>query len=131
MQNLNAPKMLLIILFAVLVLEVLMVLGCGHVIVYDTEVCGNLGPYGAHCVHTLTEETRDVNVRQWQNESIGWLCMDSKGFNDTETSLDQLCATTNLCDYQTRQVIEDVKARLRPILERAKAAKRYSEIEGE
>lgn len=81
------------------------VVECGHVTVFDTEVCADLGSAGGHCAHTLTDATRDIPKPQWDIERVGYLCMNSTSFNDIETAVDQLCTTTGLCDYQTREAL--------------------------
>lgn len=96
---------------------------CGHVTVADTEVCGDLGAAGAHCAHTLTAEIRDIPKAQWDSDRIGELCMNSTAFNDTETALDQLCQTTNLCDFQTQQAVTKALDRIRRVAKIARAAK--------
>ncbi len=102
---------------------------CGHVTVYDKEVCGDLGNVGAHCAHTLTDAKRDIPKAQWDRERIGYLCAKAEGWNDTETSLDQLCTTTNLCDFETRETLGRVKSRMRPVAKKALAARRRSGID--
>lgn len=98
------------------VIPLLIVLaGCGHVNIYDKQVCGDLGEYGAHCNHTLVSKPEDFDKQTWDTMRVGWMCVDPTGFNDTETALDQLCATTKKCTYKQRQVIEEVKARIREV----------------
>jgi gas vesicle protein len=87
-------------------------------------VCGDLGPFGAHCAHTLTEQKRDIPKEQWDVERIGYLCMDAEGFNDTETAIDQFCETSKLCDYVTRQEIKKTMARIRQVADQAKEERR-------
>jgi hypothetical protein len=98
--------------------------GCGHVTIYDKEVCGDLGEYGAHCAHTLVDKKRDISKANWDQMRVGYLCMDSMAYNDTETSIDQFCATSKLCDYKTREQIAQVKARMRPVVKKALRARR-------
>ena len=110
------PKMLWISLF-------LSLASCAHTKIYDKEVCGDLGMDGAHCNHTLQQKPRDIPKPQWDLERVGWMCMDSEGYNDTETAIDQLCNSSAKCDYVMRQKIEDLKVRLRDIAETAKMAR--------
>lgn len=97
--------------------------GCSHVKVYDVEFCGDLAADGAHCAHTLTPAKRDIPKAQWDVERVGQICTKSTGFNDTETAIDQLCATTSLCDYETRQALAAAKTRLAGVIKRANAAR--------
>lgn len=102
-------------MYVKLIFCLLLLSGCGHVTIYDKEVCGDLGEFGAHCNHTLKPNPRDLTKEEWDKERVGWMCVDPTGFNDTETALDQLCTTTRRCTYKQRQAIESVKARIREI----------------
>lgn len=95
---------------------------CGHVNIYDKQVCGDLGPDGAHCNNTLTTNKVDYDKETWDKKRLGWMCVDPTAFNDTETAIDQLCTTTKKCTYKQRQKMEAVKARIREVGTMAKAA---------
>lgn len=110
---------------ALLIFLFFMTTGCGSIRVYDKEVCGDLGAFGAHCAHTLVNKTRDLTEKQWDMERVGWLCTDSTGFNDTETTIDQVCLLVK-CDYQTRQSLTKAFNRVRRVAHRAiKAQETY------
>lgn len=105
---------------------------CSHIPIYDSEVCGDLGPAGAHCAHTLINKKRDIPKAQWDVERIGQLCETSRAFTDKETAIDTFCNNNpNLCDYQVRQDIAAVRARLDPVAKKAARArkKHFSEIQ--
>jgi len=93
----------------------LILASCGHVTIYDKQVCGDLGEDGAHCNHTLVSKPEDFDKATWDIMRVGWMCVDPTGFNDTETALDQLCTTTKKCTYKQRKAIEEVKARIHEI----------------
>lgn len=101
-------KNLLIALFAVLSLS------CSpKVEVYDKEVCADLGAEGARCTHTLVDQARDVTKAEWDTIRFGMLCMDSRGFTDTETIIDQICQSGFAqCDYKARERIKEILDRL-------------------
>ena len=124
LQSLKQYKMHAIILSVLLTVIVSCALLNPRTIIYDTEACAILGAAGAQCAHTLTPETETMTKAEWDQNSIGWICMPSQGFNDTETALDQICNSTKECDYQTRQAIALVKARLHPVLKAALKAAR-------
>lgn len=50
--------------------------------------------------------------------------MRASDYSDGEDSLDELCRTTNLCDYETQQKVETLKTNMRPIVRKAKSARR-------
>lgn len=91
------------------------------VTVKDKEVCADLGVAGAHCAHTYIEKRRDIPKAVWDKERIGWMCMHADDFSDTEDSLDELCRTTNLCDYRTKEELKKLRARLAPVVKKAKS----------
>lgn len=85
-----------------------------RVTVKDIEVCGLLGPNGVHCAHTLSAATEDFTAQQWNQMSVGWLCMSPQSFSDTESSIAQFCnAYPNLCDYQTVSTLKRVLRRIK------------------
>jgi len=91
---------------------------CSSVAVYDKEVCADLGNAGAHCAHTyVTEKRRDIEKSKWDKERVGWMCMKAEDFSDTEDSIDELCRTKNICDFETKQKLEQIKSNMAPLLE--------------
>lgn len=106
-------------------MAVLLLSACqGKVVIHDSEVCGILGPAGAHCANTLTPKTRDLTKEQWDAESLGKLCMDSVDFSATETSLDQICSISSVrCTYETKKMIKTMVVKLHALMIRVKAAR--------
>jgi hypothetical protein len=103
-------------------------LSCAHYKVYDKEVCGDLGDYGAHCNHTLVDKPRDIPKAQWDRERVGMLCLTSEGFNDTETVIDQFCQDNPRCDFVTRESLRAAISRVRGVIQYAQPYKNlYSE----
>lgn len=107
-----------------IVLSSAIVSGCGHVTVKDKEACADLGVAGAACTTTFTSQRRKVSKSNWDRERVGWICMRASDYSDGEDSLDELCRTTNLCDYETQQKVETLKTNMRPIVRKAKSARR-------
>lgn len=107
-------------------LSVIALNACGHVTVFDKEVCADLGVVGAHCAFTLANppKRRDIEKAKWDTERIGWMCMRADDFSDAEDSVDQLCRSTNLCDYETKEKIEQFKERTASVLKKAKSARK-------
>lgn len=108
-------KTLLISLYIALSLS-----GCADVPIKDTTVCANLGSDGAHCNNTLTEKPVDYSALEWQQKSVGWLCMNSDDFNNTETAVDQLCQICGNCTYQTKEAF----TRMLPLIESARKSRK-------
>lgn len=97
--------------------------GCSQITVKDKEVCADLGVVGAHCAHTFITQRSDLTKADWDKRRIGWMCMSADDFSDTEDSVDELCRTTNMCDYATAAKIQLVKANMAPGLLKAKAVR--------
>ena len=83
-----------IVIIFVLSFILLFFSGCAKVSIYDKQVCGDLGEYGARCNNTLVSKPVDLTKEEWDIKRVGWMCVDSTAFNDTETALDQLCTVT-------------------------------------
>lgn len=71
---------------------------CGHVKISDHEFCGDKGTLGAHCVHFLTPETRNISKDAWDDERFGMICERPQVFADWKQTIEQLCSNSNLCD---------------------------------
>lgn len=92
--------------------------------IFDKEVCGDLGPAGAHCNHTLTEQPRDLNLEDWDKLRYeqGWLCMHPDAFADTEASLEEVCRRVE-CDYKTKDLLKKLKKQVNSINKIVKESK--------
>lgn len=116
MKKSNVLKPLLLLLLSVLIAN------CGHVTVTDKQVCADLGIYGAQCAHTLIELREYLSKPEWDAKRTGWMCMSADDYSDSEDSLDELCRTTNACNYETKQEINRIKAKMSPLKDAAKDA---------
>lgn len=74
--------------------------GCKSVSIPDTEWCGDMGPDGAVCVHTLKPDTRDVSKEAWDIEREGMLCTQSSSFAVWKIIIEKLCYETKDCNYE-------------------------------
>lgn len=119
MRKLKLLATLLIVLLSAVTVS------CGHVTVKDKEVCADLGGVGAHCAHTYITQRRDIPKPNWDRERVGWMCMRAEDFSDAEDSIDELCRTTKLCDFETKDEIKKFKARMSPLVKKAKRARTY------
>ena len=100
--------------------------GCGHVKVFDKEVCADLGVAGGHCAFTIANppKRRDIAKPEWDKERIGWMCMRAEDFSDAEDAIDSLCRSTNLCDYETKESLKTFRANTDAVAKKAKAARK-------
>lgn len=120
MKKFSVLAMLLIALSSAIV-------SCGHVTVKDKEACADLGSAGAACSTTFSGQRRNITQRNWDRERVGWICMRAADYSDGEDAIDELCRTTNLCNYETQQRVQQLKTNMRPIVRKARAA-RHSAI---
>lgn len=113
-------------LLAMLLITLLSVtVSCGSVTVKDKQVCADLGIAGAECAHTLITNRQPLTKTQWDKQRVGWMCMSSGDFSDSEDSIDELCKTTSLCGYETQDQIAQVKDKMSPLLQKGKAAMKH------
>jgi polyferredoxin len=100
---------------------------CTHIVIYDREVCADLGPNGAFCAHTLTNATRTITKQNWDKERTGYLCMDSTAYNDVETVIDQFCNNyPTVCDYESRANLKATFFRIDGLVVKAQHARKKS-----
>ncbi len=106
----------------IILLIAIVSIGCQNLKIKDKEVCGDLGKAGAHCAHTLTSEKRDLSKLEWDKTRFGWLCMDSTGFNETETALDQACQLMQ-CTYEQSEQVQTIKTNLKDVVKSVESKK--------
>ncbi len=121
-----------------LIASLLLLSNCGtldpRLTVYDKEVCSYLGDVvyqgvhiAAHCKHTLTSDTRNVTVLDWttkpviQGGGVEMLCINSQGFADSESDIDQACQILQ-CDYKQRESLLATAAVIRQLRKNKTAA---------
>ncbi len=118
----------------------LLEVGCGHITIYDREVCVDVGAIefpkgsgqivGARCAHTLTKQTRNVPKAQWDQERIGQFVMNSQAYTDVETVSDQFCAAyPGICDYETRAAMQTTLTQVKPLYLLSKKVKRHLDLQ--
>ena len=97
-------------------------LSCGHVSIYDKEVCIDEGSLGAHCAHVLTGSTRDISPADWDNMRFGRLSYDPGDDAQMKLEEEELCSIKGVtCDYQTKQAIHNIFAKVAYLKHHAKA----------
>src|SRR6185369_11488112 len=74
--------------------------GCKPLEIKDSEWCGDMGPDGAICFHTLVPDMRIVPKAQWDIEREGQVCTKGSVFADQKALIEKLCHETNGCAYE-------------------------------
>lgn len=110
-----------------MVLLSLSISGCPSVEIKDSEWCGSLASKGAACFHTLTEESRVMNLQQfaewWNDLKDPKICSTAAVFADIKADLEELCSFNNVCTYEQKQQIANISAKLDKVLSVSKKAK--------
>lgn len=82
---------------------VFLLASCARVKVKDSEWCGDIGSYGASCFHTLTDETREVSLKEWEQERFGMICTKADNFADWKITILKLCRIAKFrCTYDSK-----------------------------
>lgn len=97
----------------------LVLTSCAKVQITDSEWCGSLGPHGAHCFHTLSTPTRDIDVETFFTElyANNQFCTPATTFADWKMDIEKLCAISKRC------TVEQI-AQLRMLTDRMEEAQR-------
>lgn len=89
-----------------ILLTLTLLVSCSQVKIKDHEFCGDAGPYGASCFHTLTDESRDIEKEEWDRERFGMICTNAESFADWKESLLKLCKLAGKrCRYIVKKKI--------------------------
>lgn len=87
------------------ILLLLSLSSCARVPIKNTEWCGDMGPNGAQCFHTLSDESRTLSATEWENERFGMICATSKDFGEFKKVITNLCRISKRCTYEMKQKI--------------------------
>lgn len=96
-----------------LLLIVCFMQGCVSITIPDSEWCGDMGPQGAACFHTLAQTERDVPKAQWDLEREGMICTQSSTFASWKATIEKLCHDDSSCNYQAVSAFLDKASTLR------------------
>lgn len=77
-----------------------LLVSCKSVVITDQEWCGDMGPDGATCFHTLSATERGLTKPEWDSDRFGMLCTKSNFFADNKGVIEKLCHETGDCDFQ-------------------------------
>lgn len=83
-----------------------------------------MGPYGASCFHTLSDESRDIDKTTWDAERVGQVCTDSSSFANWKAAILKLCKANRSCTYQQKQALRAFVERVEQRSELARALSR-------
>jgi len=79
---------------------------CPKVKIRDHEICGDKGAMGAKCFHTLSAQTRTLDLEQWDDERFGQLCMKADAYANLKAALLKLCDSSRRCSWEQVKAIQ-------------------------
>lgn len=85
---------------------------CSQIVIKDQEYCADAGPLGASCVHTQTDETRDLTPAEWQVERFGMVCSTGEAYSDNVAVILKACRICKCCSYDAKKKITKFKKNL-------------------
>jgi hypothetical protein len=91
-----------------LILFVFVLEACSRVPIKNAEWCADMGPYGASCVKTLSDDQREIPKEIWDQLEIGpdhrfgMVCTDPANFADWKKAILKLCYLTKACTYNVK-----------------------------
>jgi hypothetical protein len=94
----------------------LLLSACARVEIKDAEVCGDLGPHGAECFHTLSNKERSLNKEEWDAARFGMLCTSAESFTNWKTAIMQLCEQSQKCTFEDLRALEEFEAKLHNLI---------------
>lgn len=84
---------------------------CSLVRIKDGEWCGDIGPEGASCFHTLSDKKRDIPKDTWDllaigpDHRFGKICTDQENFGEWSKAIQKLCRLTKACSYDFKKKV--------------------------
>ncbi len=83
----------------------LLALSC-NIEISDQEWCIDLGPLGANCFHTQSEQERELTKAQWDKERFGMFCTKSDNLAETIKTQLKLCNRTRACKKEIVKILK-------------------------
>jgi len=88
------------------------------------------GRFGAECFYTLSNGEKSLDSYEWNRLRIGQTCSatvePSKGFMNIKNALEKLCAGSNKCTAEQKDIIKDAVKGAAVI--QKKAARAYKKV---
>ena len=78
-------------------------LGLKQVTIPNVEICADEGDLGAFCKYTRKNQTRTLNLAEWDQQRFGWFCMDSDALDDYQSFIQHACNQEKNCIEQATQ----------------------------
>lgn len=72
-----------------------------------------MGKDGAQCFHTLKDGLGiSYDKPTWDATREGWLCTPPESFSEWKKDLEELCAQSQKCTFETKQIMEKFFSRV-------------------
>lgn len=83
----------------------------------DSEWCGDMGSEGASCFTTISGQSRDIPLREWEEDRFGMICGSPEAFLDWRTAIEKLCNKNKKCLYETKKKLSKLDSGLESFIE--------------
>lgn len=80
-------------------------LGLKQVTIPNVEICADEGDLGAFCKFTRKNQTRTLNLAQWDQQRFGWFCMASDSLAEYQSFIQHACNQEKNCIEQANQTL--------------------------
>lgn len=90
----------------VLVVITLLTTSCSRVQLVDGEWCGDMGPLGAACFYTVTDQEREIPKKEWDEERFGMICTKAENFAAWKANIEKLCYETRACSKEVKKKVD-------------------------
>lgn len=87
---------------------------CSPIEIKDYVFCGDLGRFGATCVHSLKTEipAKRIMKTDWDAMRIGYVCTEANTIADIQASIDKLCNKNKSMCYYAKEGVDTAKKTL-------------------
>lgn len=78
----------------------------------DAEWCFDMGPLGAHCFYSNSNNERDLSKEQWDKERFGMACTSSDNLAEIIKVQLKLCNRTKSCRKEIKTILENAEKKM-------------------
>lgn len=97
--------------------------GCARVVIKDLAWCADAGIHGAECDYIISHKPFSLDKFQWDKLRLGQICSASEipgeSYRNVRDALDKLCADSDRCSVEQKEIVDNLKLKLQSIALRA------------
>ena len=99
---------------------------CARVKISDDPWCADAGKFGAECFYTVSNREFSLDKFQWDKLRVGQICSATQepgmGFMHLKNALEKLCADSNRCTKEQKEIVKEAIAGANVVQKKAKRA---------